>query len=1216
MKRLFILVLVSFLNHNSGWAQLVKVEPADAGADDQAKIIFDATQGNKELLGATKVYVHTGIVTDSPSGTAWNNVVGNWGQDDGVGEMTKVAGKADEWELTLSPTIREYYSAAENTNIFRLSMVFRSADGNTKATIAAGQYPWGFVASNGDMYVNLNVGNYVTLTKPTESEIFITSGASFTIEATASAAVTSMKIEIDEGAGFEEKSSVTSGTVISYQYSPANSGSVTMKVTAVIGGVTMTDQKEITIAIRTANVEENLPAGMKRGINYAVNDATKATLVLHAPLKEFVYVVGDFNNWAISADYQMKKVPNQPTFWLELTGLTPQQPYVFQYWVDGVIKIGDPFADQVADPWNDQYIPESVFPNLPAYNKTENQIATVLQTGQTPYVWAATESTWNRPNIKDLVIYELLVRDFIGSHDYKDLSDTLAYLKRLGVNAIELMPIMEFEGNESWGYNPSYFFAVDKYYGTKNDLKKFIETAHAQGFAVILDMVLNHAFGQNPWVRMYWDAQNNRPAANSPYFNPIAKHPFNVGYDFNHASADTRRVVDSVNRYWLEEYHFDGYRFDLSKGFTQTDYGDDVDRWSSYDVGRINILKGMANQIYAYDPDAYVILEHFAAGNEEDELAAAGMLSWRNSHGDFRGALQGNGTNITSASTETRIAYMESHDEERQMVDMINGGKQNADYSIRNLEAALERKKLGAAFLMMQPGPKMLWQFGELGYDIGINVNGRTGNKPIPWGEGNLGYYEDELRQYVYDAYAAILKIRSDFPQIFKLANTTSSLNSDLKRIVINHADLKVVLVGNFGITPAAIAANYPAQGTWFDYFSGEEVSSTETNLTVAPGYFRLLTDRKISEGFPGAVEVFTNPVTVSPATFNLDTEITITFDATKASNDGTAGLVGATKVYFHSGLVVDDPTSEDLTKIVGTLSDDGLGQMTAVAGSANKWQIKLTPRQYYSLGANDKAFRIGMYFRNADNSNVGKGFRNRLVYLDIQPDGTIVTIDPDKFYSNQEITLTYDASLGDRKLLNASKIYMHSGVVTRNTNEPQGTDWKYVVGNYGQDDGLGQMTKKEGTDQWQITLTPRSYYAGITAADSIYWLSMVFRNADGSEKGSGNPGDFNGGKIESSGDIFMKVLPPPIVEPPLSISPASGFSIYPNPTRDYLLIKGIPQEMEVQITLTDMQGKSIKKLAQKAGDVIELKDLTIGLYIIRVQSTNHYFERRVIVNE
>ncbi len=196
-------------------------------------------------------------------------------------------------------------------------------------------------------------------------------------------------------------------------------------------------------------------------------------------------------------------------------------------------------------------------------------IATVLQTAQQPYSWQINDFT--PPAVEDMVVYELLIRDFTALHSYQSLSDTINYFKRLGVNVIELMPVSEFEGNISWGgYNPNYYFAPDKYYGPKNTLKTFIDLCHANGIAVVLDIVLNHSFGTSPpYVMLYWDKINKRPSANSPFYNPIAKHDFNVGYDFNHESQATKAFTKRVVNFWITEYKIDGFRFDLSKGFTQ-----------------------------------------------------------------------------------------------------------------------------------------------------------------------------------------------------------------------------------------------------------------------------------------------------------------------------------------------------------------------------------------------------------------------------------------------------------------------------------------------------------------------------------------------------------------------------------------------------------------------------------------------------------------------
>lgn len=231
--------------------------------------------------------------------------------------------------------------------------------------------------------------------------------------------------------------------------------------------------------------------------------------------------------------------PASGRWWVQVDNLTPDTEYAYQFLVDGQLRVADPYGEKILDPRNDAFIPAVTYPNLKAYptGKTTG-IVSVLQPGQTPYAWQATN--FQRPARPNLVVYELHLRDFIARHDYQTLTDTLAYLQRLGVNAIELLPVSEFEGNDSWGYNPSFYFAPDKYYGTKNAYKTFIDACHRRGMAVIMDMVLNHSFGQSPMVQLYFDNTAGKPAANSPWFNVDATHPFNVGYDFNHESPYTK----------------------------------------------------------------------------------------------------------------------------------------------------------------------------------------------------------------------------------------------------------------------------------------------------------------------------------------------------------------------------------------------------------------------------------------------------------------------------------------------------------------------------------------------------------------------------------------------------------------------------------------------------------------------------------------------------
>ena len=151
--------------------------------------------------------------------------------------------------------------------------------------------------------------------------------------------------------------------------------------------------------------------------------------------------------------------------------------------------------------------------------------------------------------------------------------------------------------------------ALDKYYGTRDKYKELIDSCHSKGIAVIMDFVFNHAYGQSPLVKMYWDAPKNQPSLDNPWFNPNCPHPpYCWGYDFNHFSSATQNFMDRVNTYWIEEYNIDGIRFDFTKGFTNNSN-------SGWDVQRQDLLKRMADTIWSIKPDFYVILEHWGDNN-------------------------------------------------------------------------------------------------------------------------------------------------------------------------------------------------------------------------------------------------------------------------------------------------------------------------------------------------------------------------------------------------------------------------------------------------------------------------------------------------------------------------------------------------------------------------------------------------------------------------
>ena len=604
-------------------------------------------------------------------------------------------------------------------------------------------------------------------------------------------------------------------------------------------------QSETAITGTTPATSTTIPSGAGDGVTF-INSGKSAIFNLYAPGKTSVSVIGDFNNWQGTA---MTKTADGNRWWVQIDNLDAAKLYSYQYKVDNTIKIADPYTELVLDPNNDQYIPADTYPNLPAYptGKTTGNVST-MQANPTIYNWKSTSFT--RPDKNKLVIYELHIRDFIQAHNYQTLKDTLSYLSNLGVNAIELMPVNEFEANDSWGYNPSFYFAPDKYYGTKNALKAFIDECHSRGIAVIQDMVLNHSFGQSPMVQLYFNTATNKPASNSPWFNVDATHPYNVGYDFNHESAATKYFVKNVMKFWMQEYKIDGYRFDLSKGFTQKNSGTDVNAWSAYDASRVAIWKDYNNYIKSIDPNFYVILEHFAADQEETELSNEGMLLWNNLNFNANQATMsyndaGGSWDLSRLFYDTHnfampynlVGYFESHDEERLQFKNEQYGNASGSYSIKDLATGLKRDELAAAFLLAVPGPKMLWQFGELGYDKSIDQNGRTGDKPIMW-----NYTNDVNRKHLYNTYAQLIKMKIK-NAVFTTTNFKYNLAAAIKTIQLNGADgVNVEVVGNFDVVPQIGSISFPSVGTWYDNITKTSinVNAIPYTITLAPGEYHL----------------------------------------------------------------------------------------------------------------------------------------------------------------------------------------------------------------------------------------------------------------------------------------------------------------------------------------------------------------------------------------
>jgi len=830
-KRITILSLFLLSFFMEVQSQVVTTDPALPLDSDAVTITFHADEGNKGLMDFTgDVYAHTGVITSkSTSGSDWKYVQAEWGENTERLKLTRI--EPNTYKLSVTPDIRSFYGVPEGENIEQMAFVFRNSDGSKT----------GRQGNSGDIFVDVfQEGLNVSFNKPGNNFSIILPNTSLAIEVAATGN-DEIKLYLDN-----ELIKTVSGNLLEHTLAAQPAGTHELVAMASNADESLTDTAWF--LVHATPESEPMPAGTKAGINYL--DATSVILSLYAPDKDFVYLLSSLNNYTPDDAWQLKKDGNY--FWIQIDGLTPGKEYTYQYLVDGEIRIGDPYAEKVLDPSNDKYIEESTYPNLIPYpaGKTTG-IISVFETGQEPYQWQNTGFT--PPEPENLIIYELLLRDFIAAHDWKTLTDTLHYFTELGVNAIELMPFNEFEGNESWGYNPSFYFAPDKYYGPEEDLKAFIDSCHGRGIAVIMDMVLNHSYSQSPLVQLYFDPQAGdwgQVTEENPWYNVTSPNTaFSWGYDFDHESQDTKDFVDRVNAFWLTEYNIDGYRFDFTKGFTNT-LGDG----SAYDAARIAILKRMADEIWTVDPDAYVILEHFAANDEEIELSDYGMLIWGNMNCPYNQATMGYASgpcswNFSGISHEVRgwnkpylVGYMESHDEERLMYKNLTHGNESGDYSIKDKLTALRRVEQAAAFFFPVPGPKMIWQFGEMGYDVSIDYNGRVGNKPIRW-----VYYNSHNR--LREAFGDLIDFRLEHSEIINNGDFSIDATGAAKHIAIDHQDMDIRIFGNFDVESMEVAGNFSQTGWWYSYFGVDSIDVTDVNMTfeMEPGDYRIFTTENVS---------------------------------------------------------------------------------------------------------------------------------------------------------------------------------------------------------------------------------------------------------------------------------------------------------------------------------------------------------------------------------
>jgi 1,4-alpha-glucan branching enzyme len=840
-----------------------------------------AVTGNAIYLWAWSYDINDTSQMDSPSN-------GSWTASNEASKLTYNAG-TDTYTKTFTPSV--YFN---RNGIGKIGFLVKAKDGS---------------GTKQSQDILVEVGSFqVTLTSPAEnSTTIIASGSNFNIAATNTNGAASYTLK---GNGI---SLDTNASTSSYSYTAnAITANQNYELAVVQGGVTIS--KKFSVIVNPNTVSEAMPSGLVDGINYNVADATKATLVLDAPLKDFVYVAGSFNNWQPTTTYAMKKDPVSGKFWLELTGLVSGATNTYQYWVvdatplansPSMVKTADPYSTLVLSPYDDPSIPAASYPAMPTYPTGQNFEVTVLKTGQTPYNWQVTNFT--KPEKDKLVVYEVLVRDFDAGRNYQSLINKIDYFKTLKINAIELMPVMEFEGNESWGYNTSFHMALDKFYGTSDKLKELIDLCHQNGIAVILDVALNHAFGRNPMVRMWMNDPDGdgfgSPTIENPYFNTVAKHSYSVGEDFNHQSAKTQYYVNRVIKQWIEEYKIDGFRWDLTKGFTQACTAADESCTNNYQQDRVDILKKYADYSWSLDPTHYTIFEHLGSDAEEQQWAnyrttetpGKGVMMWGKMTDQYNQLSMGysTGSNISRMMSSSRgftanrlLGYAESHDEERLMYKNVQYGNSAGTYNVKTLNTGLSRMSAIGAVSLLIPGPKMIWHFGELGWDDSIftckdgTVNDATATlsgdckldtKPQPqWTENWLG---DVNRNKIYYDWAKMINLKVTEPVFLCTATmadaNTLSINVKISNNNLAATQLKDVLIlANFDVTAQNVPTGFQYTGTWYNLMDNTSINVTDVNalINLAPGEYRIYGNKTANLSIPEfengtAVNLYPNPV-------------------------------------------------------------------------------------------------------------------------------------------------------------------------------------------------------------------------------------------------------------------------------------------------------------------------------------------------------------------
>lgn len=449
------------------------------------------------------------------------------------------------------------------------------------------------------------------------------------------------------------------------------------------------------------------------------------------------------------------------------------------------------------------------------------------------YVWQHDDTPL--PQNHELVIYEVLIPDFCSGEDaankqgqFQNAIEKLDYLRDLGINAIELMPVNKTSGGYSWGYNPSHYFAPEPSYGSTADLKRLIDECHARGIRVILDQLYNHSTEDSPLFQIdcnYWYYPDRHHPDDSFYWGPEFDYDH---YDDNRDAIPARDFMGDVVRYWIQEYHIDGIRYDALKQLDNPDFLNWITQEATktagpkpfYNIGEHipenpDIIKPNGPMDGCWHDNFYHQIQPHICGETFDLEKLKEALDARH---------QGYPEGVAKA-----VNYLSNHDQSRTLADLGDRGILD--------EAAFKRVKLGVALLMTAVGVPLIWmgeEFGEYAHKQSVSPECRR----VDW-----TLLDNDLNSGLWKYYQGLIGLRQQNPALQTDNIEFFHENPEEKVFAFvrwNSEGSRVVVVASFcdRFLQGYQIPDFPANGKWHEWTRDYDVESSDGQLTIDIGEY------------------------------------------------------------------------------------------------------------------------------------------------------------------------------------------------------------------------------------------------------------------------------------------------------------------------------------------------------------------------------------------